>query len=189
MAGAKASVEQWDVFELPLPGPSAGNPFTDVELSARFTSGGRDVRVSGFYDGGGIFRLRFMPNAVGEWTYATESNRPDLANKTGSFTCVPAKGNNHGPVRVAHTFHFAYADGTPYRQIGTTCYAWTHQGDELEEQTLATLKGAPFNKIRMCVSPKWYAYTRGEPPFYPFDGPPPNQWDYQKFNPAFFQHL
>jgi len=94
----------------------------------------------------------------------------------------------HGPVRVANTYHFAYADGTPYRQIGTTCYAWTHQGDEREEQTLATLKGAPFNKIRMCVFPKWYAYNRDEPPIYPFDGTPPNKWDTTRFNPAYFRH-
>jgi hypothetical protein len=197
MAGAK-TIEQWDVFELALPGPggpggpggaSGGNPFTDVELSARFTNGKREVRVTGFYDGGGTYRVRFMPDAAGEWRYATESNRKELAGKTGSFTCVRAGGNNHGPVRVSNTFHFAYADGTPYRQIGTTCYAWTHQGDELEEQTLATLKAGPFNKIRMCVFPKWYAYNRGEPPLYPFEGTPPNKWDFNQFNPAFFQHL
>ena len=27
-------------------------------------------------------------------------------------------------------------------------------GDEMEEQTLETLKSAPFNKMRMCVFPK-----------------------------------
>ena len=75
---------------------------------------------------------------------------------------------NHGPVRVANTYHFAYADGTPYKQIGTTCYVWTHQGDELEEQTLATLGNAPFNKMRMCVFPKHYAFNENEPERYPF---------------------
>ena len=94
-----------------------------------------------------------------------------------SWTARPARSTwstpsagNHGPVRVRTTFHFAYADGTPYFPIGTTCYAWTHQGDALEEQTLATLKHAPFNKMRMCVFPKCYAYNQNEPPLYPFAG-------------------
>ena len=64
----------------------------------------------------------------------------ELDGKTGTFTATKPSAGNHGPVRVRNTFHFAYADGTPYFPVGTTCYAWTHQGDELEEQTLATLK-------------------------------------------------
>ena len=36
-------------------------------------------------------------------------------------------------------------------------------GDAVQEQTLETLKKAPFNKIRMCVFPKDYAYNENEP--------------------------
>ena len=64
------------------------------------------------------------------------------ALSTGSPAPSPqanAARDAHGPVRVADTFHFAYADGTRMRPIGTTAYAWTHQGDELEQRTLATL--------------------------------------------------
>ena len=99
----------------------------------------------------------------------------------------PAEANHHGPVRVHNTFHFAYADGTPYYQLGTTCYAWTHQGDDLQEQTLSALAESPFNKIRMCIFPKRYAYNGSEPTLYPFEGSPPNNWDFTRFNPAFFQ--
>ena len=28
------NVEQWDIFEITLPEPAAGNPFIDVQLSA-----------------------------------------------------------------------------------------------------------------------------------------------------------
>jgi hypothetical protein len=92
-------------------------------------------------------------------------------------------------VRVHNTFHFAYTDGTPFKQIGTTCYAWTHQEEALQEQTLATLAAGPFNKLRMCVFPKRYDWNRNEPPLYPYEGTPPRTWDYERFNPAFFQHL
>jgi hypothetical protein len=182
-------VDRWGIFELALPGPSTGNPFVEVEFSARFTQGNQSVDVPGFYDGEGTYRVRFMPGLEGEWRYETRSNRPELAGKSGRFEALRPAAENHGPVRVHRTFHFAYADGTRYDQIGTTCYAWTHQGDSMEEQTLATLKKSPFNKIRMCVFPKSYAYNRNEPVYYPFEGKAPREWDFARFNPAFFHHL
>jgi hypothetical protein len=86
-------------------------------------------------------------------------------------------------------YHFAYADGTPYKPIGTTCYAWTSQSVELEKQTLASLAASPFNKLRMCVFPKWYTWNKSEPPEYAFEGSPPDRWNFKKFNPAFFRHF
>ena len=65
----------------------------------------------------------------------------------------------HGPVMVRNQHHFAYADGTPHFPFGTTCYAWVHQSEDLQRQTLETLRTAPFNKIRMCVFPKSYEYN------------------------------
>jgi hypothetical protein len=188
-AAHAAEVEQWGLFEVALKGPTDGNPFVDVELSSTFSQDKKQVRVSGFYDGDGTYRVRFMPDVQGEWTYTTKSNRPELDGKTGKLTVGKPASGNHGPVRVRNTYHFAYADGTPHFSVGTTCYAWAHQGDKLEEQTLATLRNSPFNKIRMCVFPKWYAYNRTEPPRYPFVGTAPNKWDFERFNPEFFRHF
>ena len=126
-ASAPATVEQWNVFELTLEGPGSGNPFVDVTLAAKFTQGERTVTAQGFYDGAGIYKIRFMPETVGEWRYTTASNRPELDGKSGAFTATAATKGNHGPVRVAHTFHFAYADGTPFHEIGTTGDALVHQ--------------------------------------------------------------
>jgi hypothetical protein len=145
------------------------NPFRDVTLEAAFTQGERTIRVAGFYDGDGTYRVRLMPDRLGEWRYQTTSNRSELNGKTGTFTCIAASANDHGPVRVRNTFHFGYADGTPYFPIGTTSYAWVHQGDSPEQVTLATLKSAPFNKLRMAVFPKHYAYNANEPTYYPFE--------------------
>lgn len=130
----------------------------------------------------------------------------DLEGRQGSFNCVAPSTNNHGPVGVVNSFRFAYADGTPYLPVGTTCYVWNLQGDELEEQTLRTLDQAPFNKLRMCVFPKRYTFNMNEPLSYPFPGEvtqtgdpammqtsrtvePPNNWDFSRFNPGYFQHL
>ncbi|HRK32297.1 MAG TPA: DUF5060 domain-containing protein [Tepidisphaeraceae bacterium] len=181
-------VEQWDIFEFSTAGPTEGNPFVDVSFGAKFSQAGRELLVAGFYDGEGIYRVRFMPPAQGEWRFETHSNCNDLAGKAGTFTVVAPTGNNRGPVRVHNTFHFQYADGTPYKQIGTTAYAWTHQGTELEELTLTALRRAPFNKIRMCVFPKRYAFNANEPPLYAFAGTAPNKWDFTRFNPEFWRH-
>jgi len=186
---ATEEVQRWGIFELALEGPREGNPFMDVKLGARFTRGDRVLKPEGFYDGDGVYRVRFMPDELGRWTYTTQSNRPELDGKSGVFTCVKPSPGNRGPVRVFHKTHFAYADGTPYFQVGTTCYAWVHQGDQLEEQTLATLGKSPFNKIRMCVFPKSYAYNKNEPQFYPFPRTRDGKNDYTRFNPEFFRHF
>ena len=184
-------IERWGIFELELQGPPAGNPFVDVTLQASFRQRNRVVEVDGFYDGESIYRIRFAPDSEGEWAFVTHSNVSELDHRTGSFLCTTPSADNHGPVRVAHTYHFAYADGTPYRPIGTTCYAWIHQENELEKQTLETLRQSPFNKLRMCVFPKHYTYNANEPELYPFEhaGTGLRDWDFSRFNPRFFQHL
>jgi Domain of unknown function (DUF5060)/Protein of unknown function (DUF4038)/Domain of unknown function (DUF5605) len=186
---AQANVPRWEVFELNLKGTSAGNPFSEVQLQAIFTLGHRLVTVDGFYDGAGSYKVRFMPDAKGEWTYTTRSSAPELNNKSGAFACVAALPEAHGPVQVRNQHHFGYADGTPYFPFGTTCYAWVHQSEELQRQTLETLRAAPFNKMRMCVFPKHYEYNHNEPALYPFERNAAGVSDFYRPNPAFFAHL
>ena len=124
---AAGSVEQWGVYEIALSGPTNGNPFLDVKFSARFTQGDSTIQANGFYDGDGMYRVRFMPEKTGDWRYVTESPSAELNGKKGEFTVTKPSAQNHGPVRVANTFHFAYADGSPYKQLGTTCYVWQLQ--------------------------------------------------------------
>lgn len=189
-ADVEASTEasRWGVVELVIDGPAHGNPFVEVELAAEVTGPGVDRRVPGFYDGGGTYRIRLLAEDVGHWTWRTTSNARSLDGLEGSYTVTAPADGARGLVRVADTFHFAYDDGTPYRPVGTTCYAWTHQGHGLEEQTLATLAEAPFDKLRMCVFPKAYEWNEDEPELHPFarsgDG-----WDLERFDPAFFRHL
>ena len=179
----------YDIFEFNRSAPVEGNPFLDVQFSAQFQLGSRVVECEGFYDGNGTYRQRFMPDRPGEWTFATRSNLPALDGQTGAFLCVSPRPGVHGPVRVNGRTHFAYDDGTPYFQVGTTCYAWNHQGDALETQTLATLASAPFNKLRMCVFPKHYTFNQNEPELHAFERGPDGAFDFTRFNPAFFQHL
>jgi hypothetical protein len=207
LTNSTTEVEQWGLFELELHGSAEGNPYLDVELTAQFAYKHRVIEVDGFYDGDGVYRIRFMPDTPGTWRYRTQSNLGELSGSEGTFACVPPAPGNHGLMQVSNTYHFAYADGTPYKPLGTTCYAWTHQGDETQEHTLATLSGAPFNKLRMCLFPKHYLFNENEPPRYPFPclshgesswdfgrivrGEASRGWsfDFTRFDPAFFRHF
>ena len=182
-------IEKWDCFELTLKSTVSGNPFPEVSLEVEFIHAHRSITVKGFYDGDDTYRVRFMPNMEGGWNYVTHSSLATLDGQTGEFLCIPPTSGNHGQVRVVDACHFAYQDGTPYHPVGTTCYVWNHQGDALEEQTLATLKSAPFNKMRMCVFPKHYAFNNNEPPCYPFERDGKGSWDFDRFNPEYFRRL
>lgn len=183
------SVAQWDFFELELNGPATGNPFLEVELHAVFTQGDRSMRVPGFYDGDGRYRLRFMPNAVGEWTYATQANVAALHGATGRFEAMAPAYGRHGPVKVRHRFHFGHADGTAFFPFGTTCYAWTHQPLAMQAETLRTLGQARFNKLRMGVFPKHYLFNENEPLHPVFEMGADGVLDFDRPNVAAFRHF
>jgi hypothetical protein len=185
----QVNTERWKTFELTLSGPADGNPFTDVKLKGKFIHDNDTISVPGFYDGGGVYKIRFMPQKEGKWFYKTISNINKLDKKRGSFICIPAQENNHGPVTVKDTFYFAYADGTPHYSFGTTCYGWVHQGDSLATVTLNALAKGYFNKIRMCIFPKSYDWNNNEPQFYPFEGTPLKSWNFRRLNPAFFRNI
>jgi hypothetical protein len=163
--GQQNAVERWGIFEASFPGTPDGN------LSAVFRIGNREIRVQGFYDGVDRQRVRFMPDVMGEWTFVTNGGA------RGRFTCGAASKANHGPVMVQDTRHLCHADGTPHVSFGTTCYGWVHQKDALEERTLQSLRGSPFNKVRMCILP-----TEHDPERRPFERD-------LSLNVAFFQHL
>lgn len=148
-------VEQWGVFELELQGPEEGNPYLDVELHATFEDeSGDTLRVPGFYDGAGMYRIRFSPPEQGIWSYVTVSNVENLSGKSGSISSIPPSGENHGPLEIINTFYFQYEDGSPFYGIGTTAYQWTSVKQGIQEKTLETLANSPFNKIRMCIFPR-----------------------------------
>ncbi len=202
-----SQVERWGVFEVSATGKTEGNPFTDYEIGGIFTSRNESVEVSGFYDGDGVYKVRFMPSFEEPYTYRIFGTCLE-DEITGTFSVTAPGQGNHGPVYVCNTLHFAYADGTPFYPVGTTSYVWTHQAEEIQQDTLRTLQNGYFNKIRFCVFPKHYDYNFNDPITFPYEGKPMdssvltsdnfsqygprsegNTWNFHRFNPAHFQHL
>ena len=196
------TVERWDAVEIVLQGPAEGNPFVEQRLQGTFAGKNETVTVDGFYDGGGVYKVRFMPSFVGEYRYETTGSFPQ-ARTAGSFTVTPAGEGNHGPVRVAETYHFAYEDGTPYYSVGTT----TVERCVVIDQTLKELDRGCFNKLRFCVFPKHYIHNFKDPQTFPYVGTPVdasglteenftyqadfsgNSWDFTRFNPEHFRRV
>jgi hypothetical protein len=176
-----------EMVEIVIVGPAHGNPFVDVELTAEFRSEGRTTSVGGFYDGDGRYVLRFLPLHAGDWSFTTTSTARSLDGISGTIAVTP--GTSHGPVRVADQFAFAYADGTAYTPFGTTAYAWTHQPEELQDETIRTLAAAPFNKIRMGLFPKHYLYNANEPDDFVFPRNQDGTFDTERFDVAHFAKL
>lgn len=201
----KTKVEKWGMYEVTAMGYCDKNPFVDYHIKGIFRGKNETIETDGFYDGDGVYKVRFMPSFEGDYTYEVYGNFCDKPI-SGEFMVTAPSQCNHGPVRVANTYHFAYEDGTPYYCVGTTCYAWTHQSQELQEKTLEILKKGYFNKIRFCVFPKHYDFNLNDPITFPYEGTPcdnskitrenfseyipsnpDNHWDFKRFNPEHFR--
>ena len=200
-------VRKWDVFEISLEGPSEGNPFAEQNLQGIFTGREESKVAEGFYDGNGIYRIRFMPSFAGKYSFVLRASFLKEA-VCGVFYVQEAEEENRGPVHVSDTYHFAYADGTPFHPVGTTAYVWHLQSEDALNRTLASLQEARFNKIRFCIFPKHFVYNLKDPDSFPYEGTPMdasvlnednwrdfigkaegNDFDYTRFSPAYFRHI
>ncbi len=176
-------MKQYETFELVFSGETLRDSWAQVDLTAVFTCGNVRKTVRGFYDGAGRYVVRFLPETPGEWRWRVGG----AVGAEGAEVCGPAD-HAHGPVKAVDT-HFEYADGMLFIPFGTTVYALAHQDDALVEQTLESLKNAPFNKVRMCVFPKHYDYNHNEPPCYAFEKTADGGWDVNRPNIAFWHRF
>lgn len=158
-------IQQYETFELRFRGEPP--PHTaDALLRAEFMEDGRKTTVWGFYDGDGVYKIRYYPKFAGDLSWQVESTIALDGPIRGKTQCQPAR--RQGMVR-AEGVHFRYEDGSRYIPVGTTVYALVHQEQNLIEQTMNTLRDAPFNKVRMCVFPKSYDYNHNEPERFAFE--------------------
>lgn len=199
-------IEKWGMMEVAAKGHTEGNPFTDYTVQGTFHGKNETVTVDGFYDGDGVYKVRFMPSFEGEYTYVVRGSFSE-ETVSGSFRVTAPEAGNHGPMRVAKEHHLVYEDGTPYYSMGTTCYAWAHQPEETIQKTLEELDKGYFNKMRFCVFPKHYIHNFRDPVTFPYEGTPVdntdlceenfsysvdftgNDWDFTCFNPEHFRRF
>jgi hypothetical protein len=131
----QAAVGKWEVFELTLSTSNGySNPYTQVTLSATFTSPtSNTIVMPGFWDGGQTWKVRMAPNEIGTWTYVTASNDGQLDNDSGQFECVASGKRGFIEVDPSDRYKFRYADGTPFFWMGET--SWHLYSDTIDYDT------------------------------------------------------
>ena len=181
---------QWDLHELELLDDASSlpdNPF-DVELFAVFTLDGgshKPVQVRGFHDGGATFRVRFCRRGR-RVAVRDAPDRPALSNRRGGLRVAARRPARAGARAAGRSF--VHADGSAHFSVGTTSYAWIHQGDATIRHTIQTLRDGPFNKLRMTLLPKWYQYNHVEPRHFPHEGSR-GHFVKTRFNVTFWRRL
>jgi Protein of unknown function (DUF4038)/Domain of unknown function (DUF5060)/Putative collagen-binding domain of a collagenase len=128
LAAAQTNVPKWSVHEVTLtPSGNSTNWYIDPDASvtATFTGpAGVTKRVSGFWDGGNSFTIRFTPTVEGDWSYQTSSTNSGLNGRAGKFTCIGPLAGSHGFPRIDARYpnSFLWDDGTRYFMWGQTYY-------------------------------------------------------------------
>ena len=82
-------VERWGCLELSFPGKMDGNPFADYTIRGMFAGEHETIEADGFYDGDGLYRIRFMPSYPGEYSY---TGQMFLAKTNKSFSTARFHG-------------------------------------------------------------------------------------------------
>jgi hypothetical protein len=126
----------WTVAEIILESDrDRENPYLDVDVVARFSGpDGRHIDRAAFWDGGRVWRVRFAPDAEGEWTWRTSCSDDTDAGLHGVEGTLLATGagdedtvHRHGFLRSSTgATHLTHADGTPFFWLGDTHwrFAW-----------------------------------------------------------------
>ena len=158
------TVPRWERFEAEFTSTTKYRvPLHDARVVAEFTSpSGARFKAEGFWDGGSLWRLRFAPGELGEWSYRMSCSDPanrGLHNRSGRFLCTAARTGNrfaeHGPVQVAADGrHFEHADHTPFLWLGDAAWDTTRTAPLKAAQNLATQRAAEkFTAIHCTLSP------------------------------------
>jgi hypothetical protein len=108
------------------------NPIYDIKaFNVVFTSAtGRVRTVNGFWDGERDWKVRFMPDEPGEWSWQSACSDKDnsgLHGRSGHFSCVKGVEDmaiyKHGAIKhQPGKYYLTYDDGTPFFWMG--CTAW-----------------------------------------------------------------
>ncbi len=117
-----ADVSRYDLLEMSFRhNGDYRNKFSEVDLDADLKSpSGAEHRVSGFFYGGDLWKIRYRPDEIGTWAYSYTLTGSGGFRKQGSGTFVCAPGDADGPVRrnPVNQFRWVFASGKPFFPVG-----------------------------------------------------------------------
>jgi hypothetical protein len=155
------SVPAYDYIEISasVASPGAANPFTDARLSGTFANSesGAQWSVDGFSDAddGSTYRIRFMPQSPGDYTYSVvfvDSQIRKLV--TGRFHAYDGKRRGLLRIDPRYRWHFVWSGtGEHYFFNGTTAYwlmGW--KDDRTIEYSIERLHRLKVNRLRVTIA-------------------------------------
>lgn len=163
------AVEQWTTFEIGLTSKKEySNPYTDVEVWARFISSRNDTLLRpAFWDGGNSWKIRFAPPDTGSlWQWTVFSNPADkgLDGKKGSLISVRYTGTNpllkNGLLRMSPgNRNVVHHNGKPFLVTGDTPWSIPFRATTSQVKIYAADRSEKgFNTaLLMSVQPDMYA--------------------------------
>ncbi|HBL74067.1 MAG TPA: hypothetical protein DD458_02460 [Prolixibacteraceae bacterium] len=193
--GLAQDAKLWEKHEISfVSSKEYNNPVYDVKnFKITFCSpSGREKTVRGFWDGGKDWKVRFLPDETGTWTWSTDCSDKEnsgLHARKGAFECNPGRSNelifqkgaiHHQPGK----YYFSYNDGTPFFWLA--CTAWNgalKSTDEEWEYYLNHRKKNHYNVIQL-VTTEWRGCDKNEEGLTAIDGS-----GYIRINPEFFKRI
>lgn len=187
-------VVKWGQFDKPFTSSlNYANPIQQVDLKVHFQSpSGQTRTVDGFWDGGLTWRVRFAPDEVGRWTYATacsDTQNAGLHDLHGEFECGEnfrqTPFDRHGPLRLSDNRRYlAHTDGTPFFWLADTAWNGPLRSTESEwEHYLRERARQKFSAVQW-VTTQWlaaYSDLEGQVAYV--------GREYIEIQPSFFQRL
>ena len=169
------------------------NPLYDCKMNVRFVSPtGRVKNIQGFWDGGQSWKVRFMPDEQGTWSYTTEASdksNSGLHDVRGTFGCVSNNSphaiyRNGAVTRSRGLYHLHHTDGTPF--FWTACTAWNGTLKSTDEEWKYYLNNRVANNYNVIqfVTTQWRGGDKNSLGQVAFEGS-----GRITINPEFFQHL
>ena len=152
----KAETEKWVACEIEFESSKEyENPVYTVDTDVVFynKTSGTALKIPAFWDGGKVWKVRFAPTEVGEWSFytvCTDTANSGLHHRGGSVICKEYSGNldiyKHGFVKTEPgKNYFVYDDGTPFFYLGDT--HWTLAIEEIDSYgSVETQKVAGITK-------------------------------------------
>jgi hypothetical protein len=150
-------VPKWSTYEISLTSDNYyANAYKDGSLTATFTGpGGVTKTVTGFWDGGNSFKVRFTPTVEGSWSYTTSSSDQGLNGNSGSFVAAALIAGRHGFLRIDpnYTNSFIWDDGVRYFMMGQTYYDWMQAANVNNnwKTSVDRMMAYGFSKVRFDV--------------------------------------
>ena len=189
---APAVIGKYDIWEIPILAPGiGGNKYTQVSLRGVFQGPSKRIEISGFWDGGDVWKERMTPTEVGIWSF-TISGSSTAFSKTGSFQCIESENKGHVRPNPANPYTFMYDDGTPWLWKGETSWrAFTqllpYEGRFKEYIDLRASQG--YSAVQSIV----VSYINGDA-FWKNEGGTvfaltSDGKDYDNLNPGYFQWM